>query len=311
MIPELRPFMPHLRIKKVLKMLMASIPSTIEIRGNITRCGAIIGESTQLHQIVMNLCTNAYHAMRETGGVLEVLLEPIVLGETYAKILFLSLPPGAYAKLEISDTGHGIDKALQRKIFDPYFTTKKKGDGTGLGLAVVQGVVKSFGGHIAVYSEPGKGTAFRVYFPLIELSAKPASNEPIDPIPKGDEHILVVDDEKSIVEMLKEMLESFGYQISAFTSSTEALKAFENRIDDIDLVITDMTMPEMTGVELIQKLCTLKQGLPLILCSGFSELINKKNAKESGIDKYLMKPILNRDLAKAVRELLDKDKTMG
>jgi len=302
---EFRPIMPHLIINEVLKMLRASIPSTIEIRGKITKCGAIIGEPTQLHQVVMNLCTNAYHAMRETGGVLEVLLEPIVLNETDTQVLSLALPPGTYAKLEIRDTGHGIDKALQLKIFDPYFTTKKKGDGTGLGLAVVHSAVQSFSGHIAVYSEPERGTTFRVYFPLIELRVKPAFNEDIDPVPRGDEHILVVDDEASIVEILKEMLEGFGYQVSAFTSSTEALKEFENRIDDIDLVITDMTMPEMTGVELIQNLCTLKPGLPSILCSGFSELVNKKSAKEFGIDKYLMKPVLNRDLAIAVRDILD------
>ncbi len=308
---ELRPIQPHLIVKEVLKMLRASIPTTIEIRENVSRCGAVIGETTHLHQIMMNLCTNAYHAMRETGGVLEVSLESIVLDESDMKILSLAVPPGPYAKLEISDTGHGIDKATQQKIFDPYFTTKKTGEGTGLGLAVVQGVVKSFGGHISVYSEPGKGTTFRIYLPQIELGAEARSDKPIDPVPTGNEHILIVDDEESIVQMEREILEKLGYQISAFTSSLEALDAFQNRVDEIDLVITDMTMPDYTGVELIQKLCRIKQDLPTIICSGFSELINKESAKQFGIGKYLMKPVLKRDLAIAVRELLDETQRAG
>jgi len=304
----LMPIQPDLIIKEALKMLRASIPSTIEIRHDVPKCGSTIGDPTQLHQIMMNLCTNAYHAMWETGGVLEVLLEPIVLEGNDIKILSLALPPGPYVKLEISDTGHGIDKATQQRIFDPYFTTKKKGEGTGLGLAVVHGIVKSFGGHISVYSEPGEGTTFRIYLPQISLEAEIQPDKFIEPIPTGDEHILVVDDEESIVQMEKQMLESLGYQVSDCTSSPEALKIFRNQPEDFSLVITDMTMPDMTGVELVQRVRTIRQNIPIILCSGFSELINEEKAKGMGIRKYLMKPVLKRELAAAVREMLDEDK---
>ncbi|MCP3939856.1 MAG: PAS domain S-box protein [Desulfobacteraceae bacterium] len=305
---ELIPIQPGMVIKEALKMLRASIPTTIKIDHNIQKCGSIIGDPTQLHQIMINLCTNAYHAMRETGGVLRVTLEPIILEENDIKTLSLVLPPGPYLKLTISDTGDGIDKATQQKIFDPYFTTKKKGDGTGLGLAVVHGVVKSFGGHITVYSEPGEGTTFCIYFPQTSLKTKIQPDKFTEPIPTGDEHILVVDDEESIVQMEKKMLENLGYQISICTSSPEALKIFHNQPDDIALVITDMTMPDMTGIELVQKIRAIRPNIPIILCSGFSELINEEKAKYFNISKYLTKPVLKRDLATAVRKTLDEQK---
>jgi PAS domain S-box-containing protein len=302
---ELRPIRPHLVIKEALKMLRASIPTTIKIEQNVQNCGSIIGDTTQLHQIMMNLCTNAYHAMRESGGVLSVMLELIVLDKNDSTFFSLALPPGHYLKLEISDTGHGIGTTTQRKIFDPYFTTKRKGEGTGLGLAVVHGIVKNFGGQISLYSEPGRGTTFRIYFPQIELETETKMSESLQMLPVGDENILVVDDEEVIAEMEKQMLESLGYKVSIFTSSLEALLAFRNQPGEFDAVITDMTMPDMTGIELMQLIRNIRPNIPIILCSGFSEQINKDKAAKMGIQKYLMKPVQRKDFAFAMREILD------
>jgi len=243
---ESTPIQPHLIAKEVLKMLRASIPTTIEIKRNIPECGAIMGDPTQLHQIFMNLCTNAYHAMRKTGGTLSVSLQSIVLSKEDVKAISKSLHPGPHIKIEISDTGHGIDKAVQQKIFDPYFTTKKKGEGTGLGLSVVDGLVKNYDGHISFYSEQGKGTIFNIYLPEIISESEKISNNTILESPKGTEHILIVDDEDIIVQMEKQMLERLGYKVSSFTNSPEAIKAFQNNPIKFSLVITDMTMPEMT-----------------------------------------------------------------
>jgi PAS domain S-box-containing protein len=305
---EFIPIQPDLVIKEALKMLRSSIPTTIKIESSIPKSGSIIGDPTQLHQIVMNLCTNAYHAMRETGGLLKVLLEPIKLDESDTQILSLAVPPGPYLKLEISDNGHGMDKTTQQKIFDPYFTTKKIGEGTGLGLSVVHGIVKHFDGHISVYSEIGKGTVFRICLPQITTEAETTINRPNEENPTGDEHILVVDDEKPIVEMEKFMLEGLGYRVSTCTSSPEAFKVFQNQHDDICLVITDMTMPDMTGIELMQKIRAIRSDIPVILCSGFSELMNEEKAKHISNLKYLKKPVLKRNFALAVREILDNDK---
>ncbi len=299
---------PDLIIKEALKMLRASIPTTIKIDSNVPKSGSIIGDPTQLHQIVMNLCTNAYHAMRDTGGVLEVFLESIELEENDTKVISLALPPGSYVKLEICDNGHGIDKITQQKIFDPYFTTKKKGEGTGLGLSVVHGIVKSFGGHISVYSEPDQGTTFRIYIPQHTSEVKTIQDSASEPNPTGYEHILLVDDEAQIVEMEKLMLESLGYKVSACTSSPEAFKVFQNQPEDIALVITDMTMPDMNGLQLLQRIRAIRSNIPVILCSGFSELINEEKAKHFDTLKYLKKPVLIRDLAIAVREILDNSK---
>jgi PAS domain S-box-containing protein len=305
---EFIPIQPDLIIKEALKMLRSSIPSTIKIESNVPKSGSIIGDPTQLHQIMMNLCTNAYHAMRKTGGILSVLLEPVNLDENDIKVSALAIPPGSFLKLEISDNGHGMDKATQQKIFDPYFTTKKIGEGTGLGLSVVHGIVKNFGGHISVYSEPDKGTTFRIYFPQTITKTETAPIKFTELNPTGHEHILVVDDEISIVVMEKRMLESLGYQISACTSSPEALKIFQNQSENIALVITDMTMPDMTGIELIQSIRAIRPNIPIILCSGFNELIDEKNTTCIPDLKYLNKPVLKRNFALAIRGLLDNSK---
>ncbi len=302
---EYLPIQPDLIIKEALKMLRSSIPTTIKIEKNVPKCGSIIGNPTQLHQIIMNLCTNAYHAMRESGGLLKVTLGSVILAKTDTKFLSLASPPGPYIKLEISDNGHGMNKTTQQKIFDPYFTTKKTGDGTGLGLSVVHGIVTNFGGQISVYSEPNKGTTFRIFIPQSTIESDVTLKNSIETHPTGDEHILVVDDEKPITEMEKFMLENLGYKVSTFTSSIEALRKYQNQPNDIDLLITDMTMPNMTGAELIQSVRMINPNLPVILCSGFSDLMDEKKANQIERLVFLKKPILKKDFAKAVRDLLD------
>jgi PAS domain S-box-containing protein len=303
---ELRPIQIHLFVKEALKLLRSSIPSTIEIHQDIDpQCGTVLSDATQIHQITMNLCTNANHAMRETGGVLAVSMRSIQIEEDDHKIKSFELTPGSYVELAVSDSGVGMDKKTTAKIFNPYFTTKKKGEGTGLGLSVVHGIVKSFGGHITVYSEPGKGATFRLYLPRVTTTISSEEIKKVEIYPTGNENILIVDDEEVIVNMLKRMLTSLGYTVTSMTSSTEALQTFGKDPGGFDLIITDMTMPNMNGVELIQRIHRIWPDFPIILCTGFSELIDKERASILGISKYLMKPIVKRDLAIAVRKVLD------
>ncbi|MDM8550561.1 response regulator [Desulfobacterales bacterium HSG2] len=295
-------------VKEALKLLRGSLPSTIDIRRNIDeRCGPVLAEPTQIHQIVMNLCTNAYHAMREKGGILEVSLNEVVLGSDDAAF-YPDMAPGPHLKLGVSDTGHGMDKSVTEKIFDPYFTTKEKEEGTGLGLAVVHGIVKNHGGHITVYSELGRGTAFHVYLPLIAdiENLRPKVEKTTGLLPEGrGEHILLVDDEEAIAEMLKQRLEILGYQVTPRTSSSEAVEVFREGPENFDIVITDMTMPQMTGVELSAEVRRIRPDIPIILCSGFSELITEERAKAMGIQGYIMKPVAIKEMAEAIRGALD------
>jgi CheY-like chemotaxis protein len=277
-----------------------------------------MADPTQMHQVLMNLCTNAYHAMQEKGGVLEVSLQNVECGmlnadlkkeEKESKIQIpkseIDLDPGPYIRLNVSDTGHGIEKKDIDRIFEPYFTTKEKTGGTGMGLAVVHGIVKSHGGIINVYSEPGKGSTFNVFLPRIEATEGVVEPEEIIPLPIGKERILLVDDEPFICEIGKGMLEHLGYQVTTRTSSIEALEAFKAKPDKFDLVITDMTMPKITGDELARGLMAIRPDIPIILCTGFSERINEKKAKAMGIRKLVMKPVVQRELAEAIREALD------
>ena len=293
-------------LKEALKLLRASLPSTIEITQNIDReSGAILADPTQIHQVIINLCTNAYHAMREKGGVLEVILTEVDADST--DLTFNpDLSPGPYLRLTISDTGHGMDRIVMERIFDPYFTTKGLGEGTGLGLAVVHGIVRSHGGDITVYSEPGKGTTFHVYLPRIDAGAIAPETVSTEPAPKGKERILLVDDEEQIVLMVRQMLEGLGYTVTARTSSVEALEAFRAKPEKFDLAITDQTMPNMTGAELAQKLMGIRADIPIILCTGFSEVITEDKSKGIGIREYVMKPVLRSEMAKTIRRVLDK-----
>ena len=251
----------------------------------------------------MNLCTNAAYAMREEGGVLTVSQSDVEL-DVEAAARYPNLPPGSYLRLIVSDTGHGMDRAVMERIFDPYFTTKEPNEGTGLGLSVVHGIVQSYGGVITVDSEPGKGTSFHVVLPRIDREDTPKA-ETFAPLPTGNERILFIDDEKMLVEMGQEMLESLGYDVVALTNSLEALETFRAQPDRFDLVITDQTMPHKTGAELGRELLRIRPDIPIILCTGFSEIITEKQAEATGIRRFLMKPILRREMAQTIRDLLD------
>ena len=304
---ERKPIEIHLIVKEALKLLRASIPTTIEFRKKINLdCGLVLGDPTQIHQVVMNLCTNAYQAMLKKGGILGIAVNPITIDIKDSKDGSHALPPGPYINLEVSDTGAGMDRATLERVFDPYFTTKEKGKGTGLGLAVVHGIVKDHGGHISAYSEPGKGSTFHVYFPRIKLAHEPLETAAAEPLPGGKEHILLVDDEEMIVNTEKQLLEILGYTVTPVSDTRDALRMFQTQPDLYDLLITDMSMPHMTGVELARELLRTKPALPIILCTGFSELIDAEKAVKIGIKKLLMKPVTRRDMANAVREALDE-----
>ncbi|MBW2166481.1 MAG: response regulator [Deltaproteobacteria bacterium] len=297
---DLKPIKVHLVVKEALKLIRSSIPATIDIMQNIIDCELVMADYTQIHQVAMNLLTNAYHAMEKKGGKLKVTLKEVDLRADDLK----GMPPGTYVRLTISDTGIGMDQSTIDRIFDPYFTTKKEGKGTGLGLAVVHGIIKSHGGHISVYSELGKGSEFHVYLPVIKAQQETKQIE-IQPIKKSNERILVVDDEKMVVEIQQKMLKRLGYDVTSCTSSVEALKAFQANPDNFDLIITDMTMPDMTGDQLAQKIMEIRTDIPIILCSGFSEKMSNEKAKSLGIKEFLMKPVLIKDLSITIRRTLD------
>jgi CheY-like chemotaxis protein len=294
-------------IKEALKLLRASIPTTIEIRQKIADCCPMSADAVQLHQVIMNLCTNAFHAMMDQGGVLEVCLEEIELDQDDAAH-YTDLDEGKYLKLTVSDTGHGMAPEIRERIFDPYFTTKEKGKGTGLGLSVVHGIINSHHGHISVYSEPDKGTSFVIYLPVIEEKTMVVKPEVFEEIPRGDESIMIVDDELQIVNMLVQMLSGLGYEVTSRTSSLEALEAFRYNPDRFDLIITDATMPNMTGVQLAREIQKIRANIPIILCSGYSDILSREKAQDSGIRKFIMKPVIKRELAQAIRNLLDRPK---
>jgi CheY-like chemotaxis protein/two-component sensor histidine kinase len=299
-------------LKEVLKLAQAAIPKNIEITSRInTDCGMVSADPTQIHQIAMNLITNAFHATEGKGGTIDISLKEIAVGSFAEKeeMPFPAMPQdilsGKYACITVSDTGTGIEQSLIDKIFDPYFTTKELGKGTGLGLSVVHGIVKEHGGDIRVYSEVGKGTVFRVYLPLLEDTGDIKAAAFIKHYPTGHERILLVDDEAPIVRMVQMMLEKLGYQITVRTSSPDALAAFKANPDHFDLVISDRGMPNMTGDQLAAELISIRPGIPIILCTGFSNDNDAKRAKAMGVKGFLMKPVAIGDLATMVRSVLD------
>jgi PAS domain S-box-containing protein len=294
-------------LKEILKLGRSTIPSNIEILQNIqTDCGLVTADPTQLHQVVMNLITNAYHAVEPSGGKISVQLRETALGPN--DLTGSPLEPGRYALLTISDTGCGIAPAIMDKIFEPYFTTKEQGKGTGLGLAVVYGIVREHNGDIKVYSEVGKGTTFNLYFPLLEKSSEPEIADKVEIHQTGDERILLVDDEEPIARLGNQMLGRLGYRVTYRTSSVEALKAFAAHPEAFDLVITDMTMPNMTGDQLAKELISIRPAIPIIICTGFSERINREKAEAMGIKAFLMKPVVKSEMAQTVRKVLDEDR---
>ncbi len=290
-------------IKETLKFLKATAPQHIEIREHFdTESGMILADPTQIHQVLMNLCSNAVHAMREKSGVLEVSLADVEV-DAHMLAKHIDLKPGPYLKLVVSDTGHGMDQELIKRIFDPFFTTKKPGEGTGMGLAVVHGIVKRHEGAIITYSEPGKGTTFHVFFPRIQGLVE-QEQLTLDDIPMGDERILLVDDEEVQVRSGRHLLERLGYDVTTRTASLEALEAFRAQPDAFDLVVTDQSMPGLTGIQLAERLMQIRPGIPIILCTGFSEVVDGKEAKAMGIQEFMMKPFSARQLAETIRRIL-------
>lgn len=303
---ENQPLLPQSIIKEALKLLRASLPASIEIREDVpVDCGAIMADPTQLHQIVMNLCTNAYQAMRESGGVLGVRLSRIEIDPQDGKVVGAELSPGRYALIEISDTGPGVAKEILPRIFEPYFTTKAKGEGTGLGLSVVHGIVKSFQGHITVYSEPDQGTSFHVYLPLVPDEAGLGCADCLKELPAGTERLLVVDDEDMITDMLRAMLSGLGYEVTIFNDPMEALTLLETDPLAFDLLLTDMTMPHLSGYELARRVLRLRPALPVVLCTGYSELIGREEAQANGVRAFMVKPVALQELAETIRRVLD------
>ena len=300
---EMRPVQLGRIIQEACDLLRASLPTTIEIEADIRTDAFIMGDPTQMHQVLMNLCTNAGHAMRDRGGRLTITLREAAAEEMREKRL-PGMTAEAYLALTVADPGHGIPGNILDRIFDPFFTTKEHTEGTGMGLSVAHGIVKSHRGSIDVESRTGEGTLFRIYLPRIVTEAR-EENRAAAPLPEGTERVLFVDDEAMLVDMTRQILQRLGYQVTACTSSVEALAYCRNDPQAFDLVITDMTMPHMTGKELAQELLLLNPVLPIILCTGFSETITEDAAKRIGIQAFILKPIVMADLAKTMRRVLE------
>ena len=291
-------------IKEALKFLKSTLPTSIEIRDYLEADPGIIeADATQIQQIVMNLCTNAEHAMREEGGTLHVKLIRVE-ADTQTALQHHELHTGPHVRLTVTDTGCGMEPETLEHIFDPYFTTKEVGEGTGLGLSVVHGIVNTHGGAITVKSEPGKGTTFHVYFPIIEKEEK-LQERSEGPLPTGNERILFVDDEQVIVYIGEKTLGQLGYDVVTKANGVDALELFRADPDRFDLVITDMTMPRMTGDQFARELIKLRPDIPIILCTGFNPKISKEQAGKIGIKAFVMKPLVRRDMANIVRKVLD------
>jgi len=289
-------------LKEVLKLMRATIPANIEIFQDIqSDCSLIMADATQLHQVAMNLMTNAYHAVEQAGGGISVHLAEVTVDDSTG----IAVKPGSYARLSISDSGCGIDPQIMDKIFEPYFTTKKKGKGTGLGLAVVYGIVRGHGGDIKVYSERDIGSTFDVYLPLMKKTFKDAPTAKKEKPQGGTERILLVDDEESIILLLEQVLKRLGYRVTSFVSSVEAFNFFRRDPNGFDLLVTDMAMPHMTGEDLIRKILSTGADIPAILCTGFSERIGREKAEAMGIKAFLKKPVTKSEMARTVRRVLD------
>jgi len=300
---ELIPLKPNVIIKESLKLLRSTTPTTVSIVQNIcTDCGTIMADSTQIHQVLMNLCTNSIHAMDEKGTI-EVIGLMVDL-ETEDIPDQPGIKPGHYFKLSIRDTGIGITRELQNRIFDPFYTTQEVGEGTGMGLSIVLGIVKSHRGFIQVDSEPGKGSVFTLFFPTMEEVQTQKTVKITEENLQGNERVLFVDDEEMLAMIGGRLLERLGYKVTVKTSSNDALKTFKSDPDSFDLVITDQSMPNMSGAELTTELLNTRPDIPVILCTGYSKKISEEESKKLGIKKYLLKPLDRRALAKSIREVL-------
>jgi PAS domain S-box-containing protein len=294
-------------IKETIEFLRSSLPSTIQLKQYINpQAGTILADPTQMQQVLMNLCTNAAHAMEGSAGELKIELENATITEADSRMT-ADVEPGSYVKMSVSDTGHGMEARVRERIFDPYFTTKGPGKGTGLGLSVVHGIVKSHGGMIQVYSEPGAGTTFRVYFPRTDGLERDEARIP-EPLPRGTEKVLMVDDEPELADLGKRMLAHLGYRVDVRTSPLEALELFRADPERFDAIITDMTMPHLTGLNLAREILAIRPTLPIILCTGFSEQADEAKSHSAGVHSLLFKPLVISELANALRTALDETK---
>ena len=305
---KLEPLNPQSIIKESLKLLRATLPANIEIREDIEgENNSILADPTKIQQIIINLCTNALHSMEETGGVLTVTLAHKNLQESDLP-LNSNTSPGEFLKLVVSDTGQGLDKKTIDRIFDPYFTTKEVGKGTGLGLSVIDGIVKDYKGFIEVDSTPGKGSSFNVYLPISQEASILKDSTPVgikEFSSPANKHILIVDDELLLVKVNKRRLENLGYKVTATTDSKDALEKVREQKEQFDLIITDQTMPGLTGADLAQEVLKLHPDMPIIMCTGHSDIISERDALALGIKKYIFKPIQGDELVNAVREVLN------
>ncbi len=302
--PRLEPVRMDVLVEEAMRLVRSTIPTSVDIQVDLPQEPAVVAaDSSKVHQILINLSTNAFHAMRESGGRLAVRLENVQI-DPPGLLEDPDLEPGPYVRLEVRDTGHGIPDDIQKRIFDPYFTTKDVDEGSGMGLSVVQGIVKSHGGGISMRSRPGAGTVFTVYLPRV-LDADPRAEAAASrPGPGGGERILLVDDEQSLVDVGRSMLERLGYRVEALTDGVGALRAFENDPDGFDLVITDQSMPGMTGADLVRAILKRRPEKPVVLCTGYSDLVDPERARQLGIRAFLLKPFGYDQLADTVQEAL-------
>lgn len=301
--PEKKPVQLKLVTAEALRFIRASLPSTIEIVTRLESNSLVMADPTQLHQVIMNLATNAGHSMAGKGGTLEVELTDCRLDENQARLLEVS--PGSFVCLKVADNGCGMSPEVMARIFDPFFTTKQKEQGTGMGLSVVHGIVKSCSGGIRVESEPGRGTVFRIYFPAFKAAGHSVQRQ-AGRLATGDERVLVIDDEKFQVDIMSQILNRLGYRVITATDSQKGLDLFFSNPGGFDLVITDMTMPKLTGLQLARRIHAVRPEIPVILCSGFGESMVPKSAENPAIAAWLMKPVVMEQLAATVRKVLDE-----
>jgi len=304
---EQRPLYIKVIVEEALKLLQATIPSTIKIRHKINpETDAIIADTIEIHQVLINLCTNAIHAMGDLEGVLSVTLDNVTF-EAHDAERYIGLSPGDYVQLNVSDNGCGMDADTIEKIFEPFFTTKKIGEGTGMGLSVVHGIIKRNNGFITVYSHPGEGSKFQILFPSTDKRTEKEHDETVS-LPTGKEHILLCDDDAMLADVTSEMLTGLGYTLTSRTSSAKALETFRASPAKFDLVITDQSMPRLRGTELAKKIKQIRPNVPIILCTGFSELVTPAKAHAMGIAQFVVKPYVRREMAVSVRRALDSSK---
>jgi signal transduction histidine kinase/ActR/RegA family two-component response regulator len=304
-VGDKRPLNMNLVLNDAMKMLRSTIRTAIDIRQNIScPLDTVTGNKVEINQVIINLCINAEQAMLETGGVIEVSLENIDLKPEEVTKYRDDIQPGTYVQLTVSDTGPGIDRKIIDKVFEPFFTTKDVGKGTGMGLSAVHGIVTNYNGTITVESEPGKGTTFKVLFPVSQEKVE-TEVKAEEPLPTGTEHILFVDDEESFADMGKQLMERLGYKVTVKLNGNEALEAFRSKPDKFDLVIADYDMPKMTGDVLTKELLNIREDIPVIISTGYGHLITDGEIETKGVKVFIMKPFDMRQIAKTIRDVLD------